>query len=81
MVLSFPRYADRVKELGLTDSTEDNYKSSPTEKEPDENGTNNVDYSTLSNLNVSPWHQPPHQPLLAGPWICSDVFTIKWGQK
>ncbi|XP_045122809.1 kinesin-like protein KIF2A isoform X4 [Portunus trituberculatus] len=46
------RYADRVKELGVSDSaTEDNYKSSPTEKEPEENGTNNVDYSTLSNLN------------------------------
>ncbi|XP_050736217.1 kinesin-like protein KIF2A isoform X3 [Eriocheir sinensis] len=45
------RYADRVKELGLSESTEDNYKSTPIEKEPDENGTNNVDYSTLSNLN------------------------------
>lgn len=47
------RYADRVKELGVSENAEDNYKNSPTEKEPDENGTNDVDYSRLSNLNVS----------------------------
>lgn len=65
LVSSFHRYADRVKELGLTDSTEDNYKSSPTEKEPDENGTNNVDYSTLSNLNVSPQCHCSHSLVFA----------------
>ncbi|XP_071547928.1 kinesin-like protein KIF2A isoform X4 [Panulirus ornatus] len=45
------RYADRVKELGVSDNAEDSYKTSPTEKEPDENGTNDADYSRLSNLN------------------------------
>lgn len=50
----FIRYADRVKELGVSDNADDDdYKTTPTEKEPDVNGTNDVDYSRLSNLNVS----------------------------
>lgn len=47
------RYADRVKELGVSDNADDGYKTTPLEKEPDANGTNDVDYSRLSNLNVS----------------------------
>ncbi|XP_069996887.1 kinesin-like protein KIF2A isoform X7 [Penaeus vannamei] len=43
------RYADRVKELGVSDVSEE--KSSPTEKEPDENGTNDEDYSRLTSYN------------------------------
>ncbi|XP_042218489.1 kinesin-like protein KIF2A isoform X4 [Homarus americanus] len=45
------RYADRVKELGSSENSEGNYKSSPSEKEPDENGTSDAGYSRLSNLN------------------------------
>ncbi|KAK4314748.1 hypothetical protein Pmani_013998 [Petrolisthes manimaculis] len=47
------RYADRVKELGggASENAENNYKNSPTDKDLDENGTNDVDYSRLSNLN------------------------------
>ncbi|XP_045594078.1 kinesin-like protein KIF2A isoform X3 [Procambarus clarkii] len=45
------RYADRVKELGIGDNVEGGYKSSTLEKEPDENGTVDTDYTTLSNLN------------------------------
>ncbi|XP_047496938.1 kinesin-like protein KIF2A isoform X2 [Penaeus chinensis] len=43
------RYADRVKELGASDVSEE--KNSPTEKEPDENGTNDQDYSRLTSYN------------------------------
>nr|XP_053636805.1 kinesin-like protein KIF2A isoform X2 [Cherax quadricarinatus] len=45
------RYADRVKELGIGDNVEGGYKSSATEKEPDENGISDTDYTTLTNLN------------------------------
>lgn len=45
------RYADRVKELGASDESNHDYKSSQSEKEPNENGTSDPDYSRLSTLN------------------------------
>ncbi|XP_066938006.1 kinesin-like protein KIF2A isoform X11 [Macrobrachium rosenbergii] len=44
------RYADRVKELGVSDESSQEGKT-PTEKEPNENGTSDPDYARLSSLN------------------------------
>ncbi|XP_068221434.1 kinesin-like protein KIF2A [Palaemon carinicauda] len=44
------RYADRVKELGISEDSRQDCKT-PTEKEPNENGTGDPDYSRLSALN------------------------------
>lgn len=62
------RYADRVKELGVSDVSEE--KSSPTEKEPDENGTNDEDYSRLTSYNVSLFRGLEVYPFLKTEFSC-----------